>query len=114
MPLPMDAALLWIVIGGLMEPIWVVALKRLDEERTLRWAAVTVFFAVLSPVCLGIGMETMPVGVSYAIWTGIGAVCTMVVGYKLYGERVGALKMVLVGFILVGVVGLELSQGVVL
>lgn len=108
----MDLALLWIVAGGLLEPVWVVALKKLDEERNLRWAVVTAFFALLSPFCLGMGMETMPVGVSYAIWTGIGAVCTMIVGYKLYGERIGALKMVLVGFILVGIVGLELSQGV--
>lgn len=106
----MDLALVWIVVGGLFEPVWVVALKKLDEERSLKWLLVTAFFVVLSPVLLGIGMQTMPVGVSYAIWTGIGAVCTMVVGYKLYGEHVGALKMVLVGLILAGVVGLQLSR----
>lgn len=106
----MDLALLWIVIGGFLEPVWVVALKKFDEKRSIGWLAATVFFAILSPVCMGFGMETMPVGVSYAIWTGIGAVCTMAVGYLLYKEKVGAIKMVLVGLILAGVVGLELSR----
>ncbi len=105
----MDLALLWIIVGGLLEPVWVVALKKFDEVRNVKWGAITVFFVILSPVCMGIGMETMPVGVSYAIWTGIGAVCTMAVGYFLYKEKVGAIKMVLVGLILAGVVGLELS-----
>lgn len=110
----MDLALLWIVIGGLLEPVWVVALKRFDEVRNLRWGLITVFFVILSPLFLGLGMETMPVGVSYAIWTGIGAVCTMAVGYLLYKEKVGAIKMALVGLILAGVIGLELSQEMVL
>ncbi len=107
----MDPAIIWVIIGGLLEPVWVVALKKLDSERNFRWAVVTVFFALLSPVLLGIGMKTMSVGVAYAIWTGIGAVCTMIVGCYLYKERVDAMKMVFVGMILAGVVGLELVSG---
>ncbi|MDO5853710.1 MAG: multidrug efflux SMR transporter [Thermoplasmata archaeon] len=107
----MDAAILWVVAGGLLEPVWVVALKRFDERRTLAWGLAAVFFAVLSPCLMGMGMKTMSVGVAYAVWTGIGAVCTMIAGYLLYGERVGALKMVFVGMILAGVVGLELFAG---
>lgn len=110
----MDLALLWIIAGGLLEPVWVISLKRFDEVRNLRWGVITVFFVLLSPICLGMGMETMSVGVSYAIWTGIGAVCTMAVGYLLYKEKVGAVKMALVGLILAGVVGLELSQEMML
>ena len=45
------------------------------------------------------------------MWTGIGAVCTMIVGYVLYQDRIGAAKMVCVGMILAGVVGLELVSG---
>lgn len=107
----MDEAILWVIAGGLMEPVWVVALKRFDDTRSLLWGIATVFFAVLSPCLMGVGMKTMSVGVAYAVWTGIGAVCTMIAGYLLYGERVGALKLVFVGMILAGVVGLELFAG---
>ena len=110
----MDAGMLWIIAAGLLEPVWVITLKKFDEDRRIVWLAATVFFAVLSPVLRGVGMETIPMGVSYAMWTGIGAVCTMAVGYFLYRETVGAVKMVLVGLILAGVVGLELSRGMVL
>lgn len=107
----MDEAILWVVAGGLLEPVWVVALKKFDEKRTIAWGIAAIFFALLSPVLMGFGMETMGVGVAYAIWTGIGAVCTMGVGYFLYKETVGALKLVFVGMILAGVVGLELASG---
>ena len=107
----MDAAVLWVVAGGLLEPVWVVALKRFDETRSPAWAVATVFFAVLSPAFMGMSLDALSVGVAYAVWTGIGAVCTMAVGYLLYGERVGALKMLFVGMILAGVVGLELFGG---
>lgn len=107
----MDAAMAFVIIGGLLEPVWVVALKRYNTERNFRWIAVTVFFALLSPALMGIGMKTVPVGIAYAVWTGIGAVCTMIVGYVLYKDRVGAVKLACVGLILVGVVGLELVSG---
>ena len=107
----MDAAMALVVIGGLLEPVWVVALKRYNTEHNFRWIAITVFFALLSPALMGIGMKTIPVGIAYAVWTGIGAVCTMIVGYVLYKDRVGAVKLACVGLILVGVVGLELVSG---
>lgn len=107
----MDLALAWVVVGGLLEPVWVIALKRFDSTRNLAWAVVTIVFAVLSPALMGIGMKTMPVGVAYAIWTGIGAVCTMIVGYYLYNDKVDALKLVCVGMILAGVVGLQFVSG---
>ena len=106
----MDAAILWVVAGGLLEPVWVVCLRRYDDTRSLLWLAATVFFAILSPVVMGVGMESMSVGTAYAVWTGIGAVCTMAVGALVYKERVGALRMACVGLILVGVVGLELAM----
>lgn len=107
----MDTAMAMVVIGGLLEPVWVVALKKYNTERNFRWIIATVFFAILSPAMMGIGMKTISVGIAYAVWTGIGAVCTMIVGYALYKDRVGAVKLACVGLILVGVVGLELVSG---
>lgn len=107
----MDASMLLVVLGGLIEPVWVMALKKLDSERSVKWALITAFFAILSPALMGLGMDSMGVGVAYAVWTGIGAVCTMMVGYFAYGDRVGAARMVCVGMIVAGVVGLNLVSG---
>ncbi len=106
-----DMAFIWILIGGFLEPVWVIALKKFNEKKNLFWGVASVFFVLLSPACLSLGMKTMPVGVSYAIWTGIGAVFTLLAGMLLYKERIDRLKVMFVFMIIVGVVGLELSGG---
>lgn len=107
----MDLSMMLIVIGGLLEPVWVIALKKFNDTRHPAWLVATVFFCILSPAFMGLGMDAVPMGVAYAVWTGIGAVCTMVVGYVLYKDKVNAVKLVCVGLILAGVVGLELVTG---
>ena len=57
-------------------------------------------------------MKTMNVGIAYSIWTGIGAVFTLIVGMVLYKERIDRVKVLLVFMIIVGVVGLQLTSGV--
>ena len=104
-----DAALLWIVLGGFMEPVWVLALKRYNDTKVLTWAAVAVFFMIASPMCLSFAMKTMPMGVSYSIWTGLGAIFTMVAGMAVYHEKVDRIKIMLVFLIIAGVVGLQLT-----
>ena len=107
----MDLSMAFIIVGGLLEPVWVISLKKFDESRKPLWLIATVFFCVLSPALMGMGMESVPMGVAYAIWTGIGAVCTMIVGYILYGDRINAIKRSCVGLILAGVIGLQLFSG---
>ena len=103
--------LIWIVIGGFLEPVWVIALKRLNENRTLPNLLIAGFFIILSPLFLSFGMEEMGMGVAYSIWTGIGAVATLIVGYFLYHDDLGFRKMFFAVLIITGVIGLELSSG---
>lgn len=107
-----DMALLWVIIGGFLEPVWVIGLKKYNETKSLGWGIFTVVFMILSPMFLSFAMNTMSVGVAYSIWTGIGAVFTMIVGAILYKDRIDRIKIFLVFMIIVGVVGLELSSGV--
>ena len=104
--------IVWIVIGGFLEPVWVIALKRLNEDRTLPNLLIAGFFIILSPLFLSFGMEDMGMGVAYSIWTGIGAVATMAVGYLLYHDDLGFKKIFFAALIITGVIGLELSAGV--
>lgn len=107
----MDSGMVLIIIGAFMEPVWVVALKKFNEDHGIPWLAVTVVFCVLSPAMMGFGMQTVPMGIAYAVWTGIGAVCTMAVGYFLYKDSITTVKLACVGLILAGVIGLQLFGG---
>lgn len=107
-----DMALIWVIIGGFLEPVWVIGLKKYDETKSLLWGAFTVFFMILSPMFLSFAMDSMNVGVAYSIWTGIGAVFTMIVGAILYKDRIDRIKVLLVLVIITGVAGLQLTSGV--
>lgn len=109
-----DAALLWVLVGGFLEPVWVIGLKRYNDTRSPAWGALAVVFMIVSPFCLTFAMQGMSVGVAYAIWTGIGAVMTVVSGVVLYRERLDRLKVLFIFLIVAGVAGLELSSEVAL
>ena len=107
------ASLLWVIVGGILEPVWVVMLKKYDTAESRRWAwlVLTVVFMYLSPMCVGMAMDEMDLGTAYSMWTGMGAVFTIIAGYLLYKEKVDRIKIVLVSMILFGVVGLHLTAG---
>ncbi|MBR6203804.1 MAG: 3-methylornithyl-N6-L-lysine dehydrogenase PylD [Candidatus Methanomethylophilaceae archaeon] len=107
-------SLVWVIIGGVLEPVWVIMLKKYDtaESRRWFWLLMTAVFMYLSPMCVGMAMKDMDLGTAYSMWTGMGAVFTMIVGSLLYHEKVDRIKVALVFMILVGVVGLHLSAGV--
>ena len=107
-----DEALLWVLVGGFLEPVWVIGLKKYNETHSLIWGAVAAVFVFVSPFCLTFAMQGLSVGVAYAIWTGIGAVMTVVSGVVLYKERLDRLKVFFIFLIIAGVAGLELSSEV--
>ena len=109
-----DTALLWVLVGGFLEPLWVIGLKKYNDTHNLAWGAFAVVLMIVSPGCLTFAMQGMSVGVAYAIWTGIGAVMTVISGVVLYKERLDRLKILFIFMVIVGVAGLELSSEVVL
>ncbi len=107
-----DIALLWVIVGGLLEPVWVVGLKKYNDTRNLAWGAFAVVFMIARPCCLAFAMDSISVGVAYSIWTGIGAVMTVIAGVVLYKDRIDRTKVLFIFLIIVGVVGLEMSSEV--
>jgi len=101
----------WIVLvlSGLLETGWALSLKASDGFSRL-WPSVGfVVLAVLSFAGLSWSLRTLPVGVAYGVWVGIGAVGTAVLGIVIFGEAVSVLKIVSLVLIVAGVVGLNLS-----
>ena len=96
--------------AGLFEIVWAIGLKY-TEGFTRLWPSVgTVAAMVFSVVLLGWAMRTLPVGTAYAVWTGIGAVGTVILGIVLFQEPATVARLLCVAMILAGIVGLKLTH----
>ena len=104
----MTTAWTYLFIAGLLEIGWAIGLKY-TEGFTRLWPSIgTGLSMVLSVVFLGFALKTLPVGTAYAIWTGIGACGTALLGIYLFAEPATAVRLACIGLILSGIVGLKL------
>jgi len=98
-----------LVLAALFEVGWAIGLKY-TEGFTKPWpTAGTVVAMIVSLWLLGSAMKTLPVGTAYAVWVGVGAMGTVVLGIVLLGEPANPARLISVGLILAGVVGLKLA-----
>lgn len=103
-------AWLLLVLAGLFEIGWAIGLKY-TEGFTRLWPSVgTVAAAIISLGLLGLAMKTLPVGTAYAVWVGVGAVGTAILGIVLLGEPANAGRLISLGLIVAGLIGLKLSS----
>ena len=104
-------AWLMLFIAGLFEIGWAIGLKYTEGFSRL-WPTVWTLAAMAVSVwLLGVAVRTLPVGTAYAVWTGIGAVGTVLLGMALFGDPVNAARLLCVGLIVAGILGLKLSGG---
>ena len=107
----MEIAWILIVIAGLLEPCWIYTMERSDGFRDVRWTVLTVIVVIVDLYLLSVAMQTIGTGMSYAIWTGIGAIGAVVIGIFVYKERATYLRMFLIMLIIAGIIGLNLTGG---
>jgi quaternary ammonium compound-resistance protein SugE len=101
-------AWMFLAAAGLFEIGWAIGLKY-TEGFTRLWPSVwTVAAMIASLGLLGLALRTLPVGTAYAVWTGIGAVGTAILGMILFGESAAAARLGCIGLIVAGIVGLKL------
>ena len=101
----------WVILffAGLMEICWAIGLKYTDGFTRLVPSVLTLAAMTISVVLLAIALKTLPVGTGYAVWTGIGAVGTAILGIVLFGEPATAGRLACIGLIVAGIVGLKLA-----
>jgi quaternary ammonium compound-resistance protein SugE len=98
-----------LAVAGLFEVAWAVGLKY-TEGFSRWWPSVgTALAMVVSVVLLALAMRTLPVGTAYAVWTGIGAVGTALLGIALFGEPATFARLGCIALIVAGIVGLKLT-----
>ncbi|MEG0968780.1 quaternary ammonium compound efflux SMR transporter SugE [Pseudomonas sp. NUPR-001] len=101
----------WIILffAGLFEVGWAVGLKYTDGFTRPLPTLLTVGAMVISLGLLGLAMKELPLGTAYAIWTGVGAVGTVIAGIILFGESMALVRLASVALIVTGLVGLKVS-----
>ena len=99
---------LLLLIAGLFETTWAIGLKYTEGFSRLWPSVVTVVAMAISVILLALAMKSLPVGTSYAVWTGIGAIGTVIAGVVLFGESASIARVTCLALILAGIIGLKI------
>ncbi|OYW70357.1 MAG: QacE family quaternary ammonium compound efflux SMR transporter [Verrucomicrobia bacterium 12-59-8] len=101
---------LHLIIAGLLEVAWAIGLKQTDGWTRLWPSLITAALMIASFFFLSLALRTLPLGTAYAIWTGIGAIGTALIGIFIFDEPRTAARLVCILLIISGVVGLKLAS----
>jgi len=101
----------WLLLftGGLCEVGFVTMMKLSDGFRKLKFSLLTILFMIISFYTLSLALKEIPIGTGYAVWSGIGAVGSVLVGMMFFKESKSILKLLFISMIIIGIVGLKLS-----
>ncbi len=102
----------WIALltAGACEIVWAVGMKLSDGFRNLVWSGVTLAAILTSMGLMAFAFRTIPLGTGYAVWTGIGAAGTAIVGIYLFDEPQDWLRVASIAMIVAGVIGLKIGM----
>jgi len=98
-------------VAGLFEIVWAIGLKYTQGFSRPLPSAITIAAMAASVWFLALALRTIPVGTGYAVWTGIGAVGTAILGMVLFAESANAARLACIALIVAGIVGLKLFSG---
>lgn len=110
MTLPSNGWLL-LLAAGLLEIIWAIGLKYTEGFSRLLPSVITITAMIASVWLLALALKSIPVGTGYAVWTGIGAVGTAILGIVLFSEPATAARLACIGLIVAGIFGLKMVSG---
>lgn len=100
----------YLILAGCLEVVWSTALKLSEGFSRLGWSALTIIGMLASFLFLSQALKILPLGTSYAIWTGIGALGSVAVGILVFQEPATAARMFFAALLLTGIVGLKLTS----
>ena len=107
----MNVSWAYLIIAGLFEIGWPLGFKLSQTTRYwILFIAIAIVSMVLSGFFLWLAQKEIPIGTAYAVWTGIGAAGTFLIGIIIFGDSVGMMRFLSFAFILIGVIGLKLNE----
>ncbi len=99
---------LMLLLGGISEIIWAVAMKYSNGFSVLIPSVITVVAYILSAVFLALALKYLPLGIAYAMWVAFGMTGTTILGILLFSEKLTVLQIISIILIIIGVIGLKL------
>lgn len=96
------------IIAGLFECVWAISMKMSNGFTDIKWSITTLVFLILSMGMLAYSLKTLPVGTAYAVWTGIGAVGTVIFGMIFFDESRDLIRIICILLIFAGIAGLKI------
>ncbi|AMV63084.1 Quaternary ammonium compound-resistance protein SugE [Pediococcus damnosus] len=105
--------MIWLelVVAGIFETVWATTMKYSEGFTKPGFSIATLVAMTASFLLLARATKTLPLSIAYPIWTGIGAVGSILVGVILFKDSLSPLTWIFVGFLLVGIVGIKLTTG---
>jgi quaternary ammonium compound-resistance protein SugE len=104
-------AWVWLIVGGLFEVGFTTCLRNVDGFRHVGWTLGFLASVSLSMLLLEVAARSIPMGTAYAVWTGIGALGTVLIGIAFYGEAATPLRLLLILGAVACIAGLKLTAG---
>ena len=107
----MSPQIAWValVVAGLLDVGWAIAMKYADGYTRLSWSIVSLVLLAAFVFLLGRALQVLEVGIAYTVWTGIGAVGTLTMGVLLFGETMSAIKLAGIALVLAGIAALKFA-----
>ena len=99
-----------LIFAGFLEILWAVSLRYTNGLTNIYWGIVTIVSGLASFYFLAQAIKTIPIGTGYAVWTGIGAVGTAILGIALFAESAALPRLVCMALIVAGIIGLKLTS----
>ncbi|NDV68494.1 multidrug efflux SMR transporter [Dysgonomonas sp. 25] len=98
----------FLILAGLSEIVWAYGLKMTHGFTDIKWSIITICFMFVSFLLFAKSMRTIPIGTAYAVFTGIGAAGTAIVGIVGLGEELGVMKVISLSILIGGIIGLKM------
>src|SRR3954466_4117885 len=107
----MSTSLAWVALlaAGLLDVAWAVSMKYAEGYTRAGWSVVSLALLAAFVYLLGRALQVLQVGTAYAVWTGIGAVGTLLMGVLLFNETLNPVKIAGIALVLAGIVALKLA-----
>ncbi len=101
----------YLVLAGIFEVVWATTMKMSEGFSVLMYSVATVVGMILSFAFLSLAIKQMPLSLAYPIWTGIGAVGSIIVGVVLFHDQIPGMTWLFIAMLIVGIIGIKITTG---
>ena len=101
---------MYLIFAGLFEVVWANTLKLSQGFSQFGWSILTICGMIISFLLLALAMKTLPLSIAYPVWTGIGAVGSIIIGVIFFHDKISSITWLFVGLLVISLVGIKMTS----